>query len=99
MRSRPDHRMTTAYIDVYPRRCKACGDCVEACRKNVLGIVGFLGHKHVKVYRPEDCRGCGTCAATCPHGAIVMKEARLAHLDPAEHTGRAAAHRRTRAGV
>jgi len=65
-------RWSTGYVAVDPRLCEACGDCVEVCRNGVLGVVGFLFHKHVKVIRPEECRGCGKCAAVCPNGAIVL---------------------------
>ncbi|NLE11806.1 MAG: ferredoxin family protein [Actinobacteria bacterium] len=65
-------RWSTGYVAVDPSLCEACGDCVEVCRNGVLGVVGFLFHKHVKVIRPEECRGCGKCAAVCPNGAIVL---------------------------
>lgn len=64
-------RWSTGYIAVDPGLCEACGDCIEVCRNGVLGMVGFLLHKHVKVNHPEECRGCGKCATTCLNGAIV----------------------------
>jgi NAD-dependent dihydropyrimidine dehydrogenase PreA subunit len=75
-RSRTDHhpRWSTEHIEVDPKVCEACGDCVEACQSEVLRVVGFLVHKHVRVRHPETCRGCGKCAAACPNGAIVLCE-------------------------
>ena len=73
-RSRADHqpRWSTEYIEVDPKFCEACGECVEVCRREVLRVVGFLVHKHVRVRHPEKCRGCGKCAAACLNGAIVL---------------------------
>ena len=75
-RSRADHhpRWSTEYIEVDPKVCDACGECVEVCRREVLRVVGFLLHKHVRVRHPEECRGCGKCVAACPSGAIALCE-------------------------
>lgn len=75
-RSRACHqpRWSTGYVEVDPKFCEACGECAEVCRSDVLGVVGFLFHKHVRVRHPEKCRGCGKCAAACPNGAIVLRE-------------------------
>ena len=75
-RSRADHhpRWSSGYIEVDPKFCEACGECVEVCRREVLRVVGFLVHKHVRVRHPEKCRGCGKCAAACSNGAIVLRE-------------------------
>jgi NAD-dependent dihydropyrimidine dehydrogenase PreA subunit len=75
-RSRADHhsRWSTGYIEVDPKLCDACGECVEVCRREVLRVVGFLFHKHARVRNPEKCCGCGKCAAACLNGAIVLCE-------------------------
>lgn len=60
----------TEHIQLDTRACEACGRCVEACREDVLGIVGFLFHKHVRVKDAGRCRGCLRCVRVCEHGAI-----------------------------
>lgn len=68
------HRQATEYMIANTRLCEACGDCVEACPKNVLDLIKMPGHKHVRVRHPEECRGCGRCVSACPHGAIALRE-------------------------
>jgi ferredoxin len=60
----------TDHIEVDTRPCEACGRCVEACREDVLGLVGFWFHHHVKVEDPGRCRGCLRCVRACEHGAL-----------------------------
>lgn len=63
-------RDRTAYIQVDPSRCVACGRCGEACPRRVLGLVRFFSHRHVHLDRPQDCKGCLNCVKTCEHDAI-----------------------------
>ncbi len=62
------HRTEHVVIDTH--LCEACGNCTEACRQHVLGIVSFPFHHHAKVSHAERCRGCLRCVRACPHGAI-----------------------------
>ena len=57
------------------RACAACGNCVTACRKKVLGLVSLFGfHRHAHVNRAEECIGCLACVRACPGGAILAVE-------------------------
>jgi len=66
--SHSDH---TRFIVVDTRRCEACASCVKACSQNVLGMVAFLWHRHVRIDAPDACSGCRRCVAVCSHGAIT----------------------------
>jgi ferredoxin len=65
----------TAYIQVDRRRCLACGACVSACAKEVLGIVSFFYHRHVHVDDAASCCGCLRCVHACPQNAILVLNA------------------------
>jgi len=58
---------TTKYIRADFRRCKACWDCLDECKWDVLGKVDVWFHKHVVIKNAEDCRGCQKCIAVCPN--------------------------------
>lgn len=64
----PHHR--TRFVEFDLRRCQACGRCVEACPRQVLGMVAFFRHRHVHVDHADRCRGCRACAAACPHDLV-----------------------------
>ncbi|MCM1067138.1 MAG: ferredoxin family protein [Muribaculaceae bacterium] len=64
------NRNSTAYITVNSRRCVACWECYEACPRQVLGKIDFLGHRHIKIKNAAGCIGCMKCVKACSHGAI-----------------------------
>ncbi len=64
----------TEYVAIDTRRCQACGHCIEACTRQVLGMVSFLFHKHAKVSHADRCRGCLRCVGVCEHGAIQSRQ-------------------------
>lgn len=64
----------TRFIAVDTRRCQACRSCAEACTHQVLGMVAFLWHRHVRIDNPEACTGCRRCIRICAHGAIRAVE-------------------------
>jgi ferredoxin len=56
----------TAFVWVNPRNCNACGRCLDACPKQVLGVDGFFWHRHVVLENPDACNGCKNCLHVCP---------------------------------
>lgn len=76
---------------VIPARCTACGDCVEACPKNVLTLMP-MRHKLIVQCRSllegaaaeaacaAACNGCGRCAADAAPGLIAIRSG-LAVID------------------
>ncbi len=69
--------------EVDPEKCVACGACLEACPKDVIGYVPY-GHKiivdcmnkerggHVKKNCDVACIACGMCVKTCKFDAIHL---------------------------
>ncbi len=67
--------------EVDPEKCVACGACLEACPKDVIGYVPY-GHKiivdcnnkerggHVKKNCDVACIACGMCTKVCKFDAI-----------------------------
>ncbi|NLB64771.1 MAG: 4Fe-4S binding protein [Fibrobacter sp.] len=47
------------------KKCRLCGDCVEACQFNALALAG----NQIILFQ-ELCHGCGACTLACPHDAI-----------------------------
>jgi ferredoxin len=65
----PRSRFQTEHLDVNTRKCTACGACVTACARGVLGIRGF-NDKHVHVVQAGECSGCFACVQVCPEGVL-----------------------------
>jgi len=63
----------TGHVWANIHNCKACGKCVKACPKQVIGETGFLWHKHIIFKKPEDCTGCKKCVKICPYGVFNEK--------------------------
>ncbi len=60
---------------LFPRLCKACGRCIEACPKHCIElgteidpVTGFTP-VHVNL---ESCNGCGLCISACPEPFGLM---------------------------
>jgi DNA-directed RNA polymerase subunit D len=49
-------------IDINPKACDACGECVKVCSKNVLGIKDGK----LQVLKIRDCTLCQDCMDACP---------------------------------
>jgi 2-oxoglutarate ferredoxin oxidoreductase subunit delta len=52
--------------------CKACGICMEICRREVLGAEEVTGK--VIFIAPERCNGCGLCEIACPDYVFTIRE-------------------------
>ncbi len=49
--------------------CTACGECVEQCPTQALGLREF-GNNNILEFQPEACVGCERCIAICPENAL-----------------------------
>jgi heterodisulfide reductase subunit A2 len=56
-----------AIAQVDSLRCKACGQCVEACPYGAISLQD--GSITINGYI---CKGCGTCAGACPNKAMTI---------------------------
>jgi electron transfer flavoprotein alpha subunit len=53
---------------LYPEKCTACGQCVDACPFAVLSLEGDA------LVIGEGCTLCGACVEICPEGALALPE-------------------------
>lgn len=81
----------TGLAVVDPEKCTACGICIEACPKNVIGYVPYSQFTivdcmnverggHVKKNCGVACISCKMCERACPYDAIHVKD-NLASID------------------
>ncbi|RLC90847.1 MAG: heterodisulfide reductase [Chloroflexi bacterium] len=57
-------------VQVNPRLCSACGQCVETCPYNACVLEPGAAYAEVIEVL---CQGCGACVAACPNKAIQQK--------------------------
>lgn len=78
-------------------KCTACGDCVEACPKQLFSIESIEHHlwvackneeqgDHVLDYCQLACTACGRCAVDAPNGLITMTK-NLPNIDLTKKQG------------
>jgi NAD-dependent dihydropyrimidine dehydrogenase PreA subunit len=72
----PRHNCTQ-FVQVDTGKCKACGSCVAECPHQVLKLVAFFWHRHVKVARASACSGCHHCVTRCEQRAIRPRDDRV----------------------
>ena len=73
----PKHRepfMSGKEAHIEPERCSACGECMEHCRFDAIGLAGSNGGRLVYAVDPLACEGCGLCARVCTCNAVEMLE-------------------------
>jgi MinD superfamily P-loop ATPase len=63
---RPFEAGRRAVVD--PRRCTACGACLEACRFSAIRELEYGVESD-----PIRCEGCGACAQVCDEGAVSFR--------------------------
>ncbi|MBN2403041.1 MAG: ferredoxin family protein [Spirochaetes bacterium] len=63
-------KQQTKYIKINTHKCKACWDCIEECKKGVLGKINLWFHKHIVIKNADECCGCQKCIAVCPNGVF-----------------------------
>lgn len=63
-------------VAVNEERCKGCGYCLEACKKEALCIDGAKrnrsGYSVAVFITDRDCSGCAICAEVCPDLALEV---------------------------
>ena len=64
------HGKRTDYIILDTHKCDACWECIDECKRGVLGKVDFWFHRHVKVEYAARCSGCNRCIDVCPNGVF-----------------------------
>ncbi|MDR1321744.1 MAG: 4Fe-4S binding protein [Gracilibacteraceae bacterium] len=50
-------------------KCTGCGNCVEICPNEYLGLDGS-----VAVIKGDECLGCESCVVDCAAEAITLQE-------------------------
>ncbi|NJK87323.1 MAG: FeS-binding protein [Bacteroidales bacterium] len=61
----------SAFVKLNTRKCKACWDCIAACKSNVLGKIDLPWHKHSIIANAKSCTGCFVCVKTCKYDAFI----------------------------
>lgn len=64
-------------------KCTACGECVEACPKNLLE----LKKKELTLTDPYECLLCDLCESACDYDALTMKGKPGEYIFSLESTG------------
>jgi 2-oxoglutarate ferredoxin oxidoreductase subunit delta len=63
-------KIYTGHVWANTQNCKACWECINACREQVIGKVSFLWHKHVVFKNSGNCIGCKKCVQICQYGVF-----------------------------
>ncbi len=62
-------------ITIDKEKCEACGDCVDTCPNEILGLVEDGGKMYAMLTgSADDCIGCYSCESTCEQGALTVTE-------------------------
>lgn len=59
-------------VTVSTKSCVGCGQCVERCRRNAMGLVQLRNETYAMLINPANCTGCGKCAKACKFNAIEI---------------------------
>lgn len=62
--------LSKRYAAVDTRRCAACGQCIQVCKKAAITVPDGC----FAVVQTQACAGCGICAKACPADCILIKE-------------------------
>jgi NAD-dependent dihydropyrimidine dehydrogenase PreA subunit len=62
-------------VEIDIEKCAACGDCIENCPSEAIGIVEENGKKYAMFTgSSDDCIGCMSCESSCEEGAVTITE-------------------------
>ena len=67
-------------IVVDTERCKGCGLCLIACKKEVIVLsrkVNMSGYPYAEAQNAEECVGCAACGIVCPDACITVYKKKL----------------------
>jgi 2-oxoglutarate ferredoxin oxidoreductase subunit delta len=72
----PKPKQPRGTVTVLVERCKACGNCVIFCPKDVLEMSDEFnerGYHYPCVTKPEECTGCRLCELLCGEFAVFVQ--------------------------
>jgi 2-oxoglutarate ferredoxin oxidoreductase subunit delta len=72
----PKTKQPRGQVTVLVERCKACGNCVVFCPKDVLTMSDQFnerGYHFPCVTQPEECTGCKLCELLCGEFAVFVQ--------------------------
>jgi NAD-dependent dihydropyrimidine dehydrogenase PreA subunit len=82
-KSNGPNKSRTKYIYADKNKCEACWDCIDQCKRAVLGKVNFWFHKHVIINNALECCGCKNCVSVCPNNVFKpIRKPRPTRPDP-----------------
>jgi len=59
-------------LQIFERKCIGCENCVNRCKRRVLGMIYTEDGSYANVDYPDRCIGCGKCVKVCTKQAIEL---------------------------
>ncbi len=59
--------------EINPRRCIACGECLDWCPENAISIISNEEGKEIAHIDEEKCIGCAECIVVCRHKGVKIQ--------------------------
>lgn len=67
--NQPVYLKDVVTLAVEPKKCVACGACLEVCPHQVLELID----RKIAIADRDACMECGACQTNCPTGAITVE--------------------------